>query len=309
MNKFKNILTISFFIFIFVNIFVISDEIANSLKISCDIWFNNLIPSMLPFYIISDILVNYGFVDILAFIFNKIIYNLFGLSGNASFVIFFSMLTGFPSSAKYIKKLLDENLLTIDEANKLIRFTHFSNPLFIINVIGAIVNDKVLALFVLISHYLSNFIIAFLFRNPKIKSEAVKHQNQPKSLGEILTKSFLASFDAFLIILGSLITFKILIRILYHYNNFNDYFSLILESFLEITQGLFRLKSLNLSNNIKAIISSSIISFGGCCIHMQVCSLLSQTKIKYSSYLIGRLLQLVISPIILALILLITHRI
>ena len=107
---------------------------------------------MLPFYIISDLLVNYGFIDVLAFLFNNLIQKAFGLSGNASFVIFFSMITGFPSSAKYIKSLLDNKFISTEQANNWIRFPHFSNPLFIINVIvSAIIGNKTLGIFVLLS--------------------------------------------------------------------------------------------------------------------------------------------------------------
>ena len=264
---------------------------------------------MLPFYIVSDLLVNYGFIDILAFIFNNLIKKIFGLSGNASFVIFFSMLTGFPSSAKYIKSLLDNNFISIEEANKLIRFTHFSNPLFIINVIGSIIiGNKTLGIFVLLSHYLSNFIIGFIYRAEKIKDISTPQKIAPKSLSEVLTKSFLESFNSLLIVLGSLITFSLLTKIVYYYFDLLPIINLMIESILEITQGLFKLKTMRFSPDIKALISTMIISFGGLCIHMQVSSILADTKIKYKNYLISRIFQTILAPIIL-IILLFIYRI
>ena len=300
----KKIIKIICLLFVFINLFIISDEIENCIKISCNIWFYNLIPSMLPFYIISDLLVNYGFIDVLAFLFNNLIQKAFGLSGNASFVIFFSMITGFPSSAKYIKSLLDNKFISIEEANKLIRFTHFSNPLFIINVIGSvIIGNKNLGIFVLLSHYLSNFIIVFCYRGEKIMSISNLESRKTKVLSEVLTKSFLDAFNSLLIVLGSLITFQLLTKIVYCHLKLSPTISLLIESILEITQGLFRLKTLSFSPNLKAIISTIIISFGGLCIHMQVSSILSETKIKYKNYLMGRILQTILAPIILIIIL------
>ena len=264
---------------------------------------------MLPFYIISDLLVNFGFIDILSFLFNNFTLKIFGLSGNASFVIFFSMLTGFPSSAKYIKNLLENNLISLEEANKLIRFTHFSNPLFIINVIGTIIiGNKTLGILVLLSHYLSNFIIGFIYRGEKIENRITNQKNENKSFSEILTKSFLDSFNSLLIVLGSLITFQLITKIVYHYFNFSPIMNLIIESMLEITQGLFRLKNLPFSANLKAIISAIIISFGGLCIHMQVSSILADTKINYKNYLVGRIIQSILAPLIM-IILLFIYRI
>ena len=67
----------------------------------------------------------------------------------------------------------------IEEANKLIRFTHFSNPLFIINVIGTIIiGNKTLGILVLLSHYLSNFIIGFIYRGEKIENRIIDATNK-----------------------------------------------------------------------------------------------------------------------------------
>lgn len=283
-------------IFIFGNFFVI--DLKSIILESSNIWLYNLVPSMLPFYVISDLLINYGLIDILAFLFKKIINKLFNVSENASFVIFFSMFTGFPSSAKYLKNLLDLNYISIEDANKIIRFTHFSNPLFIINVIGnTIIGNKKIGFLILLSHYLSNFIIGFLYRKEQTQKITTKHVKNTKTFGSILTTSFINSFDSLLIVLGSLITFKILTSIIFHYFGFN----FIISSLLEITQGLFALKNLTLNIELKALIAVAMISFGGFCIHTQVYSILSETKISYKNYFFSRILHVIIATTILTL--------
>ena len=283
-------------IFIFGNFFVI--DLKSIILESSNIWLYNLVPSMLPFYVISDLLINYGLIDILAFLFKKIINKLFNVSENASFVIFFSMFTGFPSSAKYLKNLLDLNYISLEDANKIIRFTHFSNPLFIINVIGnTIIGNKKIGFLILLSHYLSNFIIGFLYRKEQTQKITTKHVKNTKTFGSILTTSFINSFDSLLIVLGSLITFKILTSIIFHYLGFN----FIISSLLEITQGLFALKNLTLNIELKALIAVAMISFGGFCIHTQVYSILSETKISYKNYFFSRILHVIIATTILTL--------
>ena len=283
-------------IFIFGNFFVI--DLKSIILESSNIWLYNLVPSMLPFYVISDLLINYGLIAILAFLFKKIINKLFNVSENASFVIFFSMFTGFPSSAKYLKNLLDLNYISLEDANKIIRFTHFSNPLFIINVIGnTIIGNKKIGFLILLSHYLSNFIIGFLYRKEQTQKITTKHVKNTKTFGSILTTSFINSFDSLLIVLGSLITFKILTSIIFHYLGFN----FIISSLLEITQGLFALKNLTLNIELKALIAVAMISFGGFCIHTQVYSILSETKISYKNYFFSRILHVIIATTILTL--------
>ena len=283
-------------IFIFGNFFVI--DLKSIILESSNIWLYNLVPSMLPFYVISDLLINYGLIDILAFLFKKIINKLFNVSENASFVIFFSMFTGFPSSAKYLKNLLDLNYISLEDANKIISFTHFSNPLFIINVIGnTIIGNKKIGFLILLSHYLSNFIIGFLYRKEQTQKITTKRVKNTKTFGSILTTSFINSFDSLLIVLGSLITFKILTSIIFHYLGFN----FIISSLLEITQGLFALKNLTLNIELKALIAVAMISFGGFCIHTQVYSILSETKISYKNYFFSRILHVIIATTILTL--------
>ena len=302
-----NYLFLLFVLFLFLNLFTINNISQIIIRV-CNIWLNNLIPSIFPFYTISDLLINYGFIDILNFALEKPFNKLFKIKGSATFVFIFSMFTGFPSNAKYIDSLLKEDLISIEEANKIIRFTHFSNPLFIVNTIGLnILGNKLIGYFILFSHFFSNFIIAFIFRNEKSNSNSNKKVNH-ETFGKVITNSINNTFNSLLIILGNIITFQILLAIIFKYLKFNHSFKIIVNLLLEITSGLFELKSLNISLAIKAIIATFSLSFGGLCVHSQVYSILSENKIKYKNYLISRILHAIIASIIMAIILFF-HRI
>ena len=64
-----------------------------------------------------------------------------------------------------------------------------------------------------------------------------------------------------------------------------------------MTMSLEYLSKINTSNLFKVILSSSIVSFGGLSIHMQVISILDE-KIRYKNYFIGRIYQMFISIVI-----------
>ena len=55
------------------------------------------------------------------------------------------------------------------------------------------------------------------------------------------------------------------------------------------------------NNPIKALIAVAMISFGGFCIHTQVYSILSETKISYKNYFFSRILHVIIATTILTL--------
>lgn len=77
---------ITILLYMCVSIFMNSSEITNSVIFSFDIWKKNIFPSLFPFFVISNILINYGFVDILSKIF-KPITKLLKVSENSSFII------------------------------------------------------------------------------------------------------------------------------------------------------------------------------------------------------------------------------
>lgn len=290
-----------------------SETIMNSVIFSFNIWTNNLFPSLFPFFVLSELLINYGFVELISELFKPIFQKLFKINGNAAFVFIMSMLSGFPSNAKYTRQLYLEGKLTDKEATKILMFSHFSNPLFLLGTISiTFLQNKKLGIIVLISHYISNVIIGILFRNynpSKISNEnfSVKNSilkmhnkrvNNDKTLGYIISTSLTNAINTLLLILGVVTTFLIITTIID--NNFhpNLLTKTFISGFLEMTQGLKHVSLLNIPVNLKAILITMILSFGGISVHTQILSIISDTKIKYKPFLLSRLIHVVISSII-----------
>ena len=206
-----------------------SETIMNSVTSSFNIWINNLFPSLFPFFVLSEILINYGFVEFISELFKPIFQKLFKINCNASFVFFMSMLSGFPSNAKYARQLYLDGKLSDKEATKILMFSHFSNPLFILGAVSInFLNNKKLGIIVLVSHYISNIIIGLLFRNYNsciIENEKFslkkcilkmhnKRVNNNKTIGSIISNSLINSINTLLLILGVVTTFLIMSTII-----------------------------------------------------------------------------------------------
>jgi len=313
MKIFYSILIMTVLVFCGFEILSESETIMNAVIYSFDIWVNNLIPSMFPFFVLSEILINYGFVELISELFKPIFQKLFKMNSNAAFIFIMSMLSGFPSNAKYTRQLYMDGKLTDKEATKILMFSHFSNPLFILGTISiTFLNSKKLGLIVLISHYISNIIIGILFRNYN-KTDIIKEKysfknvilsmhnkriNNNKSFGCIITNALTNSINTLLLILGVVTTFLIITTIID--NNFHPDLltKTFLSGFLEMTQGLKHISLLNTTKEFKTILITSILSFGGLSVHTQILSIISDTKIKYKPFLLARLIHVVISSII-----------
>ena len=251
-----------------------------------------------------------GFIDFLSEIFKGINSKLFYLPGSSSFVIIMSLLTGFPSSGKYINQLLVTDKIDEDDANYLLMFTHFSNPLFVIGTIGTIfLGNAFLGFIILLCHIISNFIIAFIFRRKKvIKKEKIsikKAFNYIKfdnNISSILSDSIFNAINTMFLLLGIITLFLIFSILLNDLLYLPSNSSIYLFGLLEMTQGIKYSSLLNTNLLNKSILMLSFISFGGFSVHMQVFSFFENKKIKYKYFLFSRLLQVIISIILLILI-------
>lgn len=305
-KKYSSLLICTITLFFLTQFFIHTEEITNAFFEGTILWFNNLLPNIFIFFIISDILNNYSIIDYIILLFGNIIKKLFKISKEASYPFFMSMLSGFPGNSKFIKELLDNKSITSNEATKLLTFTHFSNPLFIISTVGInFLHNKKIGIIILICHFFTNIIVGLLFRNiyKSEEKQVIKKERIILSFIPLLKKSISNTFNTLITIYGIIIFFFILTTIININLNLNYFNQTLLNGFIEMTNGLSMVNKLNFNLISKASLSTFFISFGGLSIHMQVMSMLSDYKINYFIYLISRLLHAGISSILVFLIL------
>lgn len=304
-----NTIFIIFLLFICLLIIINSDDVINTVLFSFDIWYRSILPTLLPIFIISDLLIHYGFVSFLSEIFKNIIHILFGINKSLSFIFIMSMISGFPSGAKYAKTLYDNKIINEYDVNRILLFTHFSNPLFLIGTLSiTFLNCKKLGLLIIISQYLPNIIIGIFLKNKKkISNEKVSlkkalndmiNSQDKKTLGCILSEAITSSINSLILILGTMTFFLIITTLLNKIITIPNYYKTIINGMVEMTQGLKYISLLNISLKIKSIISVMLISFGGLSIHMQVMGILNDIKFSYQKYLLARICHSIMSGIL-----------
>lgn len=276
---------------ILLNSSIIIDTVIKSI----DIFKNSIFPSLFPFFIISELLINYGFIEFISNIFKPLMNKFFKINSKCAFILVMSMISGFPSNSKYTKDLYLKGEINELEATKVLMFTHFSNPLFILGAISiTFLDNKKIGLFILIIHYLTNFIVGFLLRNiiqTPINNTNINLKKETLSFSNILSTSILNAFNTLFLILGTIIVFLVITNLLNEYIVFNPYIKGIISGILEMTGGISNISILDITLKQKSTIIGMILSFGGISVHMQVKSIISDTPIKYQPYLVARLLH------------------
>lgn len=310
MKKIFNLVIILVLLFLMIQILIKSSMVTSSVSFSFSLWKNNIFPSLFPFFIFSELLISYGFVELISEVFKPFMHLFFNASKNSSFIFVMSIISGIPSNAKYIKELYDSNLIDAKEGTKILMFTHFSNPLFILGTVSIMfLNNKEVGYLILFTHYITNIIIGVIFRNFNKANEKFSYPNynlafnnmykkEKKSFGIILKNALLNSINTLLLILG-IVTFFIIITTIINSNiKLNPIYQSVLNGVLEMTQGLKYISLLDIPLKTKSVLTTFLLSFGGLSSHMQVMSILSDTKIKYFPYLVARLIHSLLSSIL-----------
>ena len=168
MKKFISILSIVFLL----SLIFYSTENIIAVKNGLTLWVNNVIPTLFPFFIATEILYNTSIINILSKILEKPVKNLFNVPGQGAFVLLMGTISGYPTGAKIVSNLKSQNILSKEEAERLISFTNNSGPLFILGTVGiSLLSNKKIGYILLISHLISCIIVGISFRNWKISSQ------------------------------------------------------------------------------------------------------------------------------------------
>ena len=97
-----------------------------------NLWFGTLVPTLLPFLILSGFLIHTGLVHIPASLLAPVFGRLFGVSPLGSYACFIGFLCGFPMGAKVLADLTRNGRMDPEEASYLLGFINNVSPSFVI---------------------------------------------------------------------------------------------------------------------------------------------------------------------------------
>ena len=286
MKKNYQLLVIIFVVVLLSTYIINSDLIIKSILEYTNIFITKLFPASFIIYILSSILIDYGIITYLSKL---------KLNGAISYIAIMSFISGFPSGAKYTKELLEKDLITIEEANFLITYTNFSNPIFLLGSISNVLTEKI-AIKILVVTIISNFIIYLLFK-VKSKKNIVTISTVGGDFSTSLKNGTIGAIKTLLIVYSTSLFFYLMSVIINKFIFLSPINYVIVNSFFDLTNGIFSTVLLS-DVTMRTLLILNFLSFGSLSIHIQVKSIISDTDIKYKNYLLGRILQVLISIVI-----------
>lgn len=283
-KTYQRIIIITFLLTLLILYTINSTLVIKSILDYTNLFITKLFPTNFVFFMLSTILIDQGLIEL--------INNKLKLNGSIFYVTIMSILSGIPSGSKYTKDLLEKDLISTKTANYLLAFTHFPNPMFVLNTVTILLN-KTIALKILISLILSNLIIALIFK-PSKKEVFTINNYSPKDFSQSLSKAILDSLRIILIIYGTSIFFYLITVIINKYLTLNVLTHVILNGIFDLTKGLFSIALLS-NKLLKTLLIIIFFSFGSLSIHIQIKSIITNTSLKYKYFILGRLLQTILA--------------
>lgn len=286
-KTYQRIIIITFLLTLLILYTINSTLIIKSIIDYTNLFITKLFPTNFIFFMLSTILIDQGLIEL--------INNKLKLNGSIFYVTIMSILSGIPSGSKYTKDLLEKDLISTKTANYLLAFTHFPNPMFVLNTVTILLN-KTLALKILICLILSNLIIALIFKPPK-KEVIIINDSPSKDFSESLSKAIIDSLKVILIIYGTSVFFYLITVIINKYLTLNVLSHVLLNGIFDLTKGLFSISLLS-NKLLKSLLIIIFFSFGSLSIHIQIKSIITNTSLKYKYFILGRLLQILFATIL-----------
>lgn len=264
-----------------------------------ELWFQKMVPALLPFMILSGIMVRLNLTEKLAMAVYPLAGRIYRIRKNVCYCMMLGFLCGFPMGAKVTGELLERKQLTFREAEYLLAFCNNIGPVYFCSFVLPLLGRKLTApylfgmygiplLYGLVLRYTTYKDIGYpqtVMRKPSRPAELhaaeFKTSSFSERLLEAVDQSIRSSGQSILTLGGYMILFNLL-NLLPHV--LSGHPLPVLAPLLEITGGLGMLK------DAFPLYSLLALSFGGLSCFAQTYSCIRGSGLSLGSYILHKII-------------------
>lgn len=286
-----------------------------------NLWFTKMIPSLLPFMILSGIMVRLGLTEGFASLIHPILAPVWKVRKNVTYAMIMGFLCGFPMGARVTCDLLERKLITEKEANFLLAFCNNIGPVYFTSFVLLLLERKMVIPY-LFGMYGLPFLYGLFLRhivyrqissagslqkrrkgvspapvlNSELSAASVQASRDPYSLLEQIDDSITTSIQGILSLGGYMILFNLfnlvpvcLVDILLSFSNNGSQLFLkalpsLIAPILEITGGL------GILGARMPLYSLLLLPFGGLSCIAQTYSIIRRSGLSIHTYVYHKLI-------------------
>ncbi len=295
------------------------------------LFFDVVLPSLLPFFIVSDLLLAYGVVHFLGELFEPLMRPLFNVPGAGSFVLSMGLAAGYPMDAVITAKFRRQGMCTRAEGERMLAFSNTADPLFIFGAVAVgMFGMPALGLTLAAAHYLGALLVGLTFRGwarqedlaarPSVAAPSkgiwrralsamlAARREDTRPLGVVLQDAIRDSVATLFLIMSFIVLFSVLIRVLDATGAMTfllwpirallplaglapSLAHSLLQGLMEIDIGTAAAAKAQASLLQQAVVVSAIIGWSGLSVQAQVAAVLADSDIRMRPYVLARVLH------------------
>lgn len=274
------------------------------------LWLNVMLPTLLPFLILTGILLKTGNIRKLLNPAAPLTKKILGLSPAGTYVLILGLLCGYPMGAKLAHDLYINQQISRREGEYLLSFSCNASPAFILSYLAGdclgnkIPSGKIVLLFLgadLICMLFFRFIVYHKSTvNPVKPVNKKKETSGQDSAGIILDVSIMNGVETITRLGGYILMFSLIYACISYYWPFSPLSGMLSAAPVELTTGLHRIALAPLPWKIRYYLSMMLTAFGGLCIMAQTKSVL-ENSLSLIPYVTSRCLNAVVLLLLLVL--------
>ncbi|QQE81266.1 sporulation integral membrane protein YlbJ [Alicyclobacillus sp. SO9] len=300
------------------------------------LFWNTVFPSLLPFFILSELMLGLGLVRGFGVLLEPLMRPLFGVPGIGAFALSMGLAAGYPMDAVITARFREDGMCSRVEGERLLAFTNTADPLFMIGAVAVgMFKSPALGGLLAIAHYISSFLVGVTFKFWGRRHDSKEHRSVPakgiirrayaemiksreedgRPFGKLLGNAVTESVSTLMMILGFIVFFAVFIHILdisgimkvlgrpvallYQMLGVSPHLvSPTLSGAFEIDIGTAQAAAVSAPLLQKLALVSAIIAWSGLAVHAQVASVLTETDIRMAPYFLARFLHAALAAVI-----------
>lgn len=255
------------------------------------LWYERVLPALLPFSIISYILVASNNLYFFSHILYPFIKKLIPVSSEGVYPILAGFLFGFPLGSKVVSQLFYRKKLSKEEASILLSMCNNISPVFITGyMVHQTIGYDAYMIPALVCIYLPALLIGSFRLRPLHLTQNCKKKEASRSqiTFKIIDAGIMNGFETLLKLCGYIVLFSILCEPLKQLQGTLPALGIFTSGLLEITNGVSYIGSCGISRNAMFLFCNVFTAFGGLCGFAQTSSMISDTTLSMKNYFIDK---------------------
>lgn len=262
-----------------------------------DLWFRTILPALLPFMILTNLLLNTGILLRFPRKYDRFCRRLTGFSSQGCCILLLGFFCGFPLGASLTSSFFRKGCLSRREAERLVWLSNQASPAFLQSCALALILPGASPAGFLTVFYAAAALLALLFRprDPARKNfragACLPKKEASLTLSEQMDASIMYSFEIIVRLGGYIILFSLYAACLAKFTAGIPLLAPVLSMALEISSGTARMSASGFPAWLKVSLTLAGLSFGGLSTVIQTGSVLRGSGLSLAAYVKGKLLQ------------------